>query len=152
MTNMRPCKPCQNGISGKVDRNVNDRTYRDYNLLRNKPSIEGMKLEGDTSLTDLGIPYVWSATTDEWNEQSSLVSVKDAVYIYTDYKTVDDKLVPGFKIGDGLAFLIDLPFVDAEMQEHLTNDVIHITSEERTFWNNKVRCYMDGENLIFTTD
>jgi hypothetical protein len=95
---------------------------------------------------------VWSATTDEWNEQPQLVSVKDAVYIYTDYKTVDGKSVPGFKIGDGLAFLMDLPFVDAEMQEHLANDVIHITAEEREHWNNKVRCYLDGEDLIFTTN
>lgn len=53
--------------------------------------------------------------------------------------------VPGIKIGDGSAYVVDLPFVN-------------VTSEQINFWNNKVNCYLepeiieDGNNetLIFT--
>ena len=60
--------------------------------------------------------------------------------------------VPGIKIGDGLGYLIDAPFLSAPYDEHIANLDIHVTTENKTFWNNKVRCYMDGENLVFTTD
>ena len=53
--------------------------------------------------------------------------------------------VPGIKIGDGSAYVVDLPFVN-------------ITSEQVNFWNNKVNCYLEteltdegnNETLVFT--
>ena len=144
---------CETNINGRVDRNVSDKTYRDYNILRNLPSVEGHVLKGDTSLTDMGIPYVFYDTCENWDAQSLLITIKDAIYVYTDYKLDEEgNVVPGIKIGDGLGYLIDAPFLSAPYDEHIANLDIHVTEQNKTFWNNKVRCYMDGENLIFTTN
>ena len=144
---------CGNNIRGKVDRNVSDQTYRDYNTFRNLPSIEGHILKGDTSLSDIGIPYVFYDTCENWDAQSLLITIKDAIYVYTDYKLDEEgRVVPGIKIGDGLGYLIDAPFLSAPYDEHIADLDIHVTEQNKTFWNNKVRCYMDGDNLIFTTN
>lgn len=144
---------CETNISGRVDRNVSDQTYRDYNKLRNLPSMEGHVLKDDTSLSDIGVPYVFYDTCENWDAQSLLITIKDAIYVYTDYKLDEEgRVVPGIKIGDGLGYLIDAPFLSALYDEHIANLDIHVTTENKTFWNNKVRCYMDGENLIFTTN
>lgn len=98
---------------------------------------------------------VVAKTTSEWNNTPSLVSQAGTIYIYTDY--YDDGQghnVPAFKVGDGLAYLIDLPFVDVNMQRHMSDEAIHITEQERVFWNNKIRTdstEIERENLIFTT-
>lgn len=143
-------------VTGDIDNEIKDRIYRDYNLLKNKPSIEGEELIGDKKLTDFGIPYVFYGTVAEWNSQPSLIGIKDAVYVYLDYDQDDDgHHIPGIKIGDGLAYLIDTPFTSSNLYDHIRNTVVHITSEERDAWNNKVRCCIDSnnlENLIFTTN
>lgn len=102
---------------------------------------------------------VISDTTSNWNSQRTLVSKKNIIYVYTDHlsKTVDGKTVyiPGVKIGDGKAYLIDLPFTDTITMDHINNSGIHVTQNEKNFWNNKIRCYMDsvsGTRLIFTTE
>jgi hypothetical protein len=91
------------------------------------------------------------ASTATWNSKPKTLSKEGYIYIYSDYR--DGK--PAIKIGDGKAYLIDLPFTDDEIVEHINNTVIHITQEERNFWNDKVRCYIDPNNenrLIFTTE
>ena len=90
------------------------------------------------------------ASTATWNSKPKTLSKAGFIYIYSDYR--DGK--PAIKIGDGKAYLIDLPFTDDEIIEHINDTVIHITQEEREFWNDKVRCYIDPINdkrLIFTT-
>lgn len=92
-------------------------------------------------------------TTTYWNSQTSLTSQADTLYIYTDYR-VDGQgnAIAGIKVGDGGAYVVDLPFTDAIAAEHIADTTRHITSAEREFWNNKVRCYYTGtETLIFTT-
>ena len=99
------------------------------------------------------IPSIYFDTKAHWDAQTTLVGEANAIYIYTDYKTIDNKNVHGIKIGDGNAYLIDNPFIDALMQNHINNTDIHITSAERDFWNNKVTCYpslTDEETIIFT--
>ena len=102
---------------------------------------------------------VLSDTTENWNKKASLISELNTVYVYVDHQTKTDEegkeiWIPGIKIGDGKAYLIDLPFSDELMIAH-TNDLgIHVTPEEKEFWNNKVRTYVDtvkGEQLVFTT-
>lgn len=96
-------------------------------------------------------------TTAGWNAQTSLISEENTIYIYTDYDhDSDNNDVAGIKVGDGLAYVVDLPFTDSVIHErlndHVSDSTIHVTSTERTFWNNKVRCYYAGtENLVFTT-
>ena len=95
---------------------------------------------------------VLTGTTDYWNSKPALLSQKDVFYIYTDYATKRDgqggtENRPGLKIGDGKAYLIDIPFV--------TGDLVDITQEDIDRWNDKWRGYIlpsSPENLIFTTD
>ena len=115
-------------------------------------------------------------TTENWNANSNFIPLKGEMIIYTDRyqvtksvavrdaegdpifengeKVMEDKVfdVPGLKIGDGLAYLIDLPFVDDELTEQLTDHIqngeIHFTAkmnqEEK---NNQI---VEGETLLFT--
>lgn len=102
---------------------------------------------------------ILSDTTENWNKKPQMISELNTVYIYVDHQTKADEegketWVPGIKIGDGKAYLIDLPFTDELMIAHMADLGIHVTAEEKEFWNNKVRTYMDtveGEQLVFTT-
>lgn len=95
-------------------------------------------------------------TTAEWNAQSTLISQLDRIYVYTDYYTDSSgNPVPGVKIGDGTAYLIDRPFVTKILDEHLADQIQHITAAERLSWNNKVTCFIDPNNasrLVFSKD
>lgn len=95
-------------------------------------------------------------TTANWNKDPSLLSVRGCVYVYSDYSTDgDNHNIPGIKVGDGVNYLYDLPFTDTEYRLHINDTVSHITSAERTAWNNKERSYidpLDSERLIFTTN
>lgn len=93
-------------------------------------------------------------TTSYWNSQAQLVSELDTAYVYTDYYTDSSgNSVPGVKLGDGTAYLIDRPFLTKIADEHIADQVRHITASERTAWNDKVTCYVNSNNptrLIFT--
>ena len=108
-----------------------------------------------------GVTNVISKTTAEWNAQPTTVSKKNYLYVYTDHQTKVDEsgktiYIPGIKIGDGLAYVIDLPFIDVLYSEHIADASIHVTEAEKEFWNNKVAAYyvVDDEegNLILTKD
>ncbi len=90
------------------------------------------------------------ATKAEWDAQPSLIGQAGTVYVYSDqYTNPDDQPVPGFKVGDGLAYLIDLPFNDDILMRSM------VTDEERAFWNNKVTAYLDAndlENLVLSKE
>ena len=133
----------------------------DYEILNNKPSINGVELIGNKTSEDLKI--VLRNTTDGWNSQPSLLAEENVIYIYTDYRVIDNgdgtyTYVPGIKVGNGTAYLIDMPFTQAEntdYEEHIRNNTIHVTEEEKAFWNSKWRGYIDGANpalLVFTTN
>ena len=95
-------------------------------------------------------------TTENWNRKLTFVPENGEIIVYSDYdeKEVDGTMVdvPNFKIGDGLAYCIDLPFVNDNIRltlsAHLDNDTIHVTQEEKTYWNNKLDCEVSGERLI----
>lgn len=98
----------------------------------------------------LGQEMVRRGTTEYWNSQPELVSDEDIFYLYDDGHDTPIRI----KVGDGKAFLIDMPFLDDAIAEHIQDDTIHITEIERESWNNKVRCFVDNddaEHLIFTT-
>lgn len=106
---------------------------------------------------DESIRYVSNVHIDteaNWNAKVTLIGKKGHIYVYSDHDTINDEPVPAIKIGDGLAYLIDIPFVDSSLY-HIKNGSIHVTPENKEFWNNKVSCYMSdtvSEMLIFTTD
>ena len=95
-------------------------------------------------------------TAAYWNSDRERIGEYGHLYIYTDYETVDGQPVPAMKVGDGLAYLIDAPFLDGNasaLLEHIRDQTVHITPAEREFWNNKASCYLDDEDtetVIFT--
>ena len=101
---------------------------------------------------------IYMKTTAEWNQQISTIGQTNTFYIYTDRTTKEDGQghiinCPGIKVGDGISYLIDLPFVDDLFYSHINNMDIHVTLAEKQFWNNKVRIQdseLDEQNLIFT--
>ena len=89
-------------------------------------------------------------TTANWNAARGLVPLAGEVIIYNDYKTIQKTIdgelrnvnVPGIKVGDGQTYVQDLPFVDEELRDtimgHINNENIHVSLQEKLFWNNKL--------------
>lgn len=83
-------------------------------------------------------------TKDEWAAETSMLSQYGYVYIYTDYRQEGDNNIPAMKIGDGNAYVIDLPFFTTG-----------VTEADRARWDNKVSAKIsssDNENLVLYTD
>lgn len=85
-------------------------------------------------------------TSAEWDRDKNLMSVAGTIYIYSDRLPS-----PGIKIGTGRMFLYDLPFVDDYILQHVNNREIHVTKQEKEFWNNKSSTEVIDETLIFRT-
>ena len=132
-----------NGVAGITD----------YNRLKNKPSINGVELIGNQTAESL---YIVSENTVEgWSQTPTYIPKNGEIVLYTDYAKDDqDRPIPAIKMGDGSAFVADLPFVNDDIRndllEHINDHVVHITDEERNFWNNKLNYEYDvgDENLI----
>ena len=89
-------------------------------------------------------------TTANWNAARGFVPMAGEVIIYTDYDSYQKEingriktiLIPGIKIGDGGAYVQDLPFVDEDLRDmlmdHINNMDLPVTLGEKTFWNNKI--------------
>lgn len=89
-------------------------------------------------------------TTANWNAARGFVPMAGEIIIYTDYDSYQKEingrvktiLIPGIKIGDGGAYVQDLPFVDEDLRDtlmdHINNMDLHVTLGEKTFWNNKI--------------
>ena len=89
-------------------------------------------------------------TTQHWNEALGFIPLEGELIVYNDYKTMQKEIdgviktvnVPGLKIGDGMAYIQDLPFVNEDLRvrimEHIDNPDIHVTLADKLFWNNKL--------------
>lgn len=143
------------------------RVEKDYNELINKPSIEGIILEGDITLPEIGVRSIQYHTEAEWNAQPTLLTAEGALYIYSDHTKVIDPqtgevtIIPALKIGDGVSYLSQLPFigggvspeVEEEIEEleqtvndHITDGPLHVSDGDRDEWNSKVKARVDEEN------
>ena len=97
-------------------------------------------------------------TTAGWNQKIMYVPLKGEIVIYSDRNLVGETYYPGIKIGDGNAYVVDLPFFEDDVTDaimevlnnHINDTSIHVTPEEKTFWNEKLNYETEGENLIFT--
>lgn len=109
--------------------------------------------DGSESRAELPIEY---GTLADWAGRAGEVSKEGYIYVYTDHGIDDEgNYIPAVKVGDGLAYIGDLPFTKTDFLIHRADTSIHVTPEEKAFWNNKVRCYLsleNTENLIFTTN
>ena len=93
-------------------------------------------------------------TTENWNNARGFIPLAGEIIVYTDYETktwtveeygeevMKTALIPNIKIGDGNAYVQDLPFVDTNLRdtlmEHINNQDIHVTLQDKLFWNNKI--------------
>lgn len=89
-------------------------------------------------------------STQHWNEARGFIPLEGEIIIYNDYKVMDKVIdgesrrvqIPGIKIGDGRTYVQDLPFIDEELRDklmtHIENPNIHVTLQEKLFWNNKL--------------
>ena len=134
-----------------------------YNDLINKPSVEGVTLEGDMLLSDFNAATLLYHTEEEWDAQPALVTGAGVIYVYSDHTTVvgpggEVSVIPAIKIGDGTSYLSELPFIgggaspeieqqldalEAIVNNHLANDLIHVSTFDRTEWNRKVSAMQD---------
>lgn len=76
---------------------------------------------------------VYTNTTAGWDAQAELVSVKDAIYVYSDY----DNTIPAIKVGDGITKVKTLNFATAN----------GVTSSKIAEWDSKVSARLNGEIL-----
>lgn len=111
-------------------------------------------------LGSIRLPNVYIRTTQEWNENPNFIGQSGVLYVYSDYieeEVIEQgetrkKLIPGIKVGDGQAYLIDAPFIN--------NRSFYISESDRARWNNKIsfpndsKTYSVGQdqNLVFTVD
>lgn len=83
-------------------------------------------------------------TTARWNAQPDLVSERGIIYVYSDARTVLNQSAPRVKIGDGSSLLINLAFIDEDINIAIRN--------LNTRVNDKVGCRMDETTLQFYKD
>ena len=101
-----------------------------------------------------GFAGIEFGTTEYWNSRRTYVPPKGMIVVYTDYYLDEDtgEYIPNFKIGNGNAYLVDIAFTgDAtkkELEEHIADNVMHITQEERERWNNKLNYNEPADGLL----
>lgn len=113
-------------------------------------------------------------TTENWNNATGFIPLAGEIIVYDDYEvktyTVEEygeiveKIanIPNIKIGTGNAYVQDLGFVDEKtrkiLMDHINDNDIHVTLQEKLFWNNKVNIddayaqihqELEDETLIF---
>lgn len=93
-------------------------------------------------------------TTENWNNATGFIPLPGEIIVYDDYETKTYTIeeygqmvtktvnIPNIKIGTGNGYVQDLAFVDEKTRdmliEHINNQNIHVTLQEKLFWNNKV--------------
>ena len=58
----------------------------------------------------------------------------------------------GIIVGDGIKTIEQLPFIDWFYWDHINDKKIHVTEEQKTFWDNKISCDVDDETLNLKKD
>ena len=118
-----------------------------YERLSHLPQINGVTLSGNKTSSDLNI--VSENTAAGWENTPLYIPKAGEICVYSDTAQI--------KIGDGVVPIVDLPFigqrdyetiVDA-LREHIENQVIHVSAEDRARWDNKLNYEIIDDNLIF---
>ena len=94
-----------------------------------------------------------------WAARATYVPEEGEIILYDDYRTQENGqgrtvVMAGVKVGDGMAYVADLPFLTDwladDLQDHAADDVRHITAEERALWSRNVADVDEiAETLIF---
>lgn len=99
-----------------------------------------------------------SNTTAYWDAAIGYIPEEGEIIIYTDHKAIEKGgqtiYVPGIKIGSGNGYIQDLAFLDDADSDlllaHIADTTMHITSDERDFWNRKLNI-TDSQEVIEET-
>lgn len=130
---------------------------RTIELDKNPNVVVGVSFDGTAE-----IAY---GTKTYWSQHPLFVPSKGQLVVWSDYKSIESdgvtKPVPGFKIGDGNAYNLDLPFVGEDLEreissllsilsDHTENSSIHVSQQDRIKWNGKVTVLdtVENETLI----
>ncbi len=127
----------------------------DSDIIPSRPSISITGIPGGVCKCK-----ITNHDTDYWNNNPLYIPKLNEIIVYSDYTKNGDTDVPAIKIGDGKAYVIDLPFVDNgtaqklnklidDFNSHIMNDSIHVSQEDRDFWNDKLNLSFSDEILTF---
>lgn len=132
---VEPTKQIEGGAISRNQGGTND-----YERLRNLPQKDNVTIIGNQTNEELHIAAI--KTSEQWAQLTELVSVRGEAYVFSDAgEDEDGNPIPKIKYGDGLAYVVDLPFAAATD--------LRITDEDIKNWNNKVAIRVDGEILVF---
>ena len=103
-------------------------------------------------------------TTEHWNNAIGFIPLQGEVIVYEDFDTKTYEVeeygetvtktvnIPNIKIGTGNAYVQDLAFIDEKTRDilmaHIQEQDIHVTLQEKLFWNNKINVD-DAEEQIY---
>lgn len=76
-------------------------------------------------------------TEDNWNNSNFIAKIGEPII----YDSDENHNYPRVKIGDGILSVNDLKFIDEIASNHVANDDIHVTLEEKETWSNIVDGY-----------
>ena len=96
-------------------------------------------------------------TTADFEDVKTTVPPIGQLFILTDLRSIkksDGTTITsaGIKVGDGSKTIEQLPFIDWFYWDHINDANIHVTAEEKTFWNNKITCEVLDETLNLKND
>lgn len=155
----------------KLRLNLNTQDKLQLNLttpvgMASTATINGVRVQGDLTAEDLGLARASIHTRAEWSEISTYVPAEGEIVIYSDWNVIDGVTYPAVKIGDGNAYVVDLPIIAggedmafiielADMlTEHINNMAIHVSDEDRERWDNKLNYEVNEslETLVFNRE
>lgn len=93
---------------------------------------------------------IYYDTSENWAQKTSLVSEKGSIYVWSDKYSSGGIPVPAMKVGDGLAYVVDLPFSSEPIDDHINNMMVHLSERDRWKLENSVCAEMsqvDQEEL-----
>lgn len=99
---------------------------------------------------------------ENWEQiETTFIPLNGEVIVYKDYESIDVEdnnggththYIPAMKIGNGINYLYDLPFLTSgeseEIQQHINNHTIHVSVADREFWDNKLNYNSTIENDV----
>ena len=103
-------------------------------------------------LDSAGVSYLWSKI--KRIQQNKIVYYSNSKQVWN----LEPQLIS--EIGDGKSYLIDLPFFNDIsnfndiFMDHINNKVIHVSMEDRMFWDNKLNLFLreQEQNLILNRE
>lgn len=102
-------------------------------------------------------------TTENWNNAIGFIPLPGELIVYDDYETKTYQVeeygemvtktvnIPNVKVGTGNAYVQDLAFIGDDIREivmqHIRDYDVHVTLQEKLFWNNKVNIDDDYDKV-----